>query len=44
MADVPPHQLSIDVLNTTTPNWADLPDIAQSTYMHGKWTPPVNQA
>ena len=30
---------SIDALNTTTPNWADLTDIAQCTYMHGRYTP-----
>ena len=34
----PPSQSSIDALNTTTPNLAD---IAQFTYMEGKW-PPIN--
>ena len=36
----PPSQLSIDALNTATPNLADLADIAQCTYMHGRLTPP----
>ena len=35
----PPSQLSTDALNTTTTNLADLTDVAQCTYMHGKWTP-----
>ena len=39
MADGPPCQLSIDALNTTTPNLAGLTDIAQCTYMHGRWMP-----
>ena len=39
MADWPPSQSSIDALNTATPNWADLADIAQCTYMHGRYTP-----
>ena len=39
MADGLPSQLSIDALNTTTPNLAALADIAQCTYMHGRWTP-----
>ena len=39
MADGPPGQLSIDALNTTTPNVATLADIAQCTYMHDRWTP-----
>ena len=34
-----PHQLSIDALNTTTPNLAGLTDIMQCTYMHDRWTP-----
>ena len=34
-----PSQLSIDALNTATPNLADLADIAQCTYMHGRLTP-----
>ena len=34
-----PHQSNIDPLNTTTPNLAALADIAQFTYMHGRWTP-----
>ena len=38
-ADGPPCQLSIDALNTATPNLAGLTDIAQCTYMHGIWTP-----
>ena len=38
-----PHQLSIDAWNTTTPNLADLTDIAQCTYMHGR-PPPINWA
>ena len=38
----PPSQLSIDASNTATPNLADQADIAQCTYMHGKWNPPVN--
>ena len=44
MANGPPSQLSIDALNTATPNLEDLADIAQCTYMYGKWNPPVNQA
>ena len=40
MADGPPCQLNIDALNTATPNLAGLTDIAQCTYMHGRWTPP----
>ena len=36
-----PQQLSIDALNTTTPKLADLPDIVQCTYMHGRLTPPI---
>ena len=44
MTDLPPSQSSIDALNTVTPNWADLADIAQCIYMHGKWNPPVNGA
>ena len=39
MADWPPSQLSIDALNTATPNLAYLADIAQCTYMHGRLTP-----
>ena len=39
MANGIPSQSSIDALNTTTPNLADLADIAQCTYMHGKWNP-----
>ena len=40
MADLqPPSQLSINALNTTTPNLADLADIAQCTYTHGRLTP-----
>ena len=39
MADLLPSQLSIDALHTTTPNLADLADIAQCTYMHGRSTP-----
>ena len=39
MADRPPIQLSIDALNSTTPNLADLADIAQCTYTHGRLTP-----
>ena len=35
----PPSQSSIDALNTATPNLADLADIAQYTYMHGRLTP-----
>ena len=35
----PPSQLSIDALNTTTPNLADVADIAQCRYMHGRSTP-----
>ena len=34
-----PHEVSIDALNTATPNLADLADIAQCTYMHGRSTP-----
>ena len=44
MAYLPPSQLSIDALNTTTPNWVDLADIAQCTYMHGRLTPPPSQS
>ena len=32
-------KLSIDALNTTTPNLAALADVAQYTYMHDRWTP-----
>ena len=39
MANGTPSQLSIDALNTTTPNLADLADITQCTYMHGRPTP-----
>ena len=39
MADWLPSQSSIDALNTATPNLADLADIAQCTYMHGRSTP-----
>ena len=39
MADGPSSQSSIDALNTTTPNLSALADIAQCTYMHGRWTP-----
>ena len=39
MTDLPPHEVSIDALNTTTPNVADLADIAQCTYMHGRLIP-----
>ena len=39
MADGTPSQSSIDALNTTTPNLADLADIGQCTYMHGRLTP-----
>ena len=42
MADGPPSQSSIDALNTVTPNLAALTDIAQWTYMHGRWNPLVN--
>ena len=35
----PPSQLSIDALNTTTPNMADLADIVHCTYMYGRCTP-----
>ena len=39
MADLPSSQLSIDALNTATPNLADLTaDIAQCTYMHWRST------
>ena len=44
MADGPPCQLSIDALNTATPNLAGLTDIAQCTYMHDRRTPPGNQS
>ena len=37
-----PSQSGIDALTTAIPNLADLADIAQCTYMHGKWNPPVN--
>ena len=47
MADEP-SQLSIDALNTTTPNlthlMADLYIYRQYTYTHGRWTPQVNRA
>ena len=33
-----PCQLSIDALNTATPNLADLM-AEQCTYTHGRWTP-----
>ena len=36
---LPPSQLSIDALHTATPNFADLGDIAQCTYMYGRPTP-----
>ena len=39
----PLSQLNIDALNTTMPNWADLADISQCTYMHGRLTPPPSQ-
>ena len=39
MADGPPCLLSIDALNPATPNLAALTDIAQCTYMHGRWIP-----
>ena len=35
---IDPMQLSIDALNTATPNLAD---IAQCTYTHGRLTPPI---
>ena len=35
----PLSQLSIDAFHTATPNLADLADIAQCTYSHGKLTP-----
>ena len=38
-----PSQSSIDALNTTTPNLADLADIAQCAYTHGRLTPPLLQ-
>ena len=38
MADGPPSQSSIDALNTTTPNLADI-YIGQCTYTHGRLTP-----
>ena len=34
-----PSQLSIDALNTAMPNLADLADIAQCTYIHGRSPP-----
>ena len=34
-----PSQSSIDALNTAAPNLADLADIAQCTYMHGRSNP-----
>ena len=34
-----PPQLSIDALNTATPNLAALADITQCTYIHDRWTP-----
>ena len=39
MAHAPLSQLSIDALNITTPNLSALAEIAQCTYMHGRWTP-----
>ena len=43
MADGPPHQLSIDALNTATPNLADYIYIyiyiEQCTYTYGRLTP-----
>ena len=39
-----PSQSSIDALNTTTPNLAELADIAQCIYMYDKWNPQVNGA
>ena len=33
----PPGQLSIDTLNTTTPNLSALADVAQCTYTDGRW-------
>ena len=42
MANGPPSQLSIDALNTATPNLSAPADIAQCTYMNGRWTS-VNQ-
>ena len=44
MADGPPSQLSIDALNTATPNLAVLADIAQYTIYAWQIDPPVNQA
>ena len=35
----PPSQLSMDALNTATPNLADLEDIAQCRYLPGRLTP-----
>ena len=39
-----PRQLSIDALNTATPNFAhlmaDLYIYRQCTYTHGRWNPP----
>ena len=43
MANVPPSQSSIDGWNTTTPNLADIVDIEQCTYMHGRHTPQVSE-
>ena len=39
MAGLPPSQSSIDSLNTTMPNLADIADIAQFTYTHDILTP-----
>ena len=36
----PPSQLSIHALHTATANRADLEDISQCTYMHGRLTTP----
>ena len=44
MADGPPSQSCIDALNTSTPNLAGLTDIAQCTYMHGRWTPTIDHS
>ena len=38
--DPTPSQLSIDALNTATPNLPDPADIAQCTYTHDRLTPP----
>ena len=37
MADGSPSQLSIDALNTATPNLAALADIAQCTYINDRY-------